>query len=179
MKIIVSYCGKYEAKVDDDDYEKLKGHTWSYHKPSSEGSSGYLTTKPSDRPHKVRMHELIIGKEPGKVVDHIDGDGLNNQKHNLRFATSTQNAWNRKPPNGRKYKGTRYEKNRRCWYAEIYAHGVKYHCGSFETEEDAARAYDKRARELHGEFARLNFPDAGPQPSPQEKPDNDNAGNST
>lgn len=115
----------------------------------------------------IPMPVFLFGKPPeGYVWDHIDGNTLNNTRANLRHATPQQNAWNRGkrlPGATSKYKGVyrkRYKNGKLGKFRPRITHDGKTLCfGAFESEEDAAREYDKRARQLHGEFAYLNFPD--------------------
>ena len=107
----------------------------------------------------VHMHKIILGDKEGLEIDHKDGNGLNNRKDNIRWATKAQNQANSAARSGR-YKGVSPPQHRRKrWKAEIRCKGIRYDLGCFDTEEDAARAYDAKAKELHGEFARLNFPE--------------------
>ena len=97
----------------------------------------------------------------GMVVDHIDHNGLNNQKKNLRLATFTQNCQNqRRCSHGTsKYKGVHWHKSCKKWAAAIRCDNKTYHLGYFKDEIAAALAYDSAARRLHKDFAALNFPD--------------------
>lgn len=114
--------------------------------------------------HEMSMHRLVMGAARGTVVDHIDGDGLNNQRENLRFCTRAQNFQNaghrQTPGRTSRYKGVwRVKKGcRRCWRAGITANRVYRNIGSYWTEKEAAKAYDEEAKMRHGQFARLNFP---------------------
>jgi len=104
------------------------------------------------------MHNLVINIPDGMFCDHINRNGLDNRKANLRPATHTQNVWNRrkfKPYSRSKYKGVDDMKR---WRARIRVNGKRIYLGSFKTELDAAHAYDKAARKYHREFASLNFP---------------------
>lgn len=94
----------------------------------------------------------------GVIVDHIDGDGLNNCRSNLRVATAAGNARNRrKSQRSPGYKGVMYDpKGKRHWRAYIRCDGKKRHLGSFATAQEAAMAYNRAAITLFGEFARLN-----------------------
>lgn len=106
------------------------------------------------------MHRELMGF-PDCLVDHVDGDGLDNRRENLRLANFSQNRTNQKR-NLKKsgYRGVEYDGSRRCgrkkWRATIYHQNKRYRLGRFETPEDAARAYNEKAKELHGEFATLN-----------------------
>jgi hypothetical protein len=94
------------------------------------------------------------------VVDHINGNGLDNRMVNLRVCTAAQNSRNRKPRKGSLsgYRGVSFYKNYQKWVAQIMYDGVKYYLGYFSDPKEAALAYDAKARELHGDYARVNFP---------------------
>jgi len=91
-------------------------------------------------------------------VDHIDHNGLNNTRQNLRPASREENAQNRKPDRrgSSKYKGVYWREERSRWVVQIRANGVRRKGGLYTSEDDAARAYNELAKELHGEFAYLN-----------------------
>lgn len=112
---------------------------------------------------QISLHNFLTGWE---LVDHVNGDGLDNRRSNLRQATPAQNACNRglSSNNTSGFKGV-YRSRGGRWLAQIQFKKKLTFLGSHETREEAARAYDAAARELHGEFARLNFPDA-----PEEDP---------
>jgi len=105
------------------------------------------------------MHRFILNAPRHKLVDHIDGNGLNNRKANLRLCNHSQNAWNRRPNSGchSKYKGVYWNKDKKKWHATISKSYKRIHLGYFDNEIEAARAYDKKAKEFFGEFAYLNF----------------------
>lgn len=109
------------------------------------------------------MHRAILSRVLGRelssseVVDHIDGDGLNNSRSNLRLATRHENARNRTANlNGSGYKGVSWNKNHGAWSARIFLSGKNRHLGYFTSIAAAAAAYDIAASEAFGEFARLN-----------------------
>jgi hypothetical protein len=96
----------------------------------------------------------------GYVIDHINRNGLDNRRANLRLATVAQNAWNSKKRNSHSgYKGVCYDKVKQRWRAAIVNHGRRIHLGYFEDKIAAAKAYDEVAKKYCGQFALLNFPD--------------------
>jgi len=108
----------------------------------------------------IFMHRQIMHAPQGMVVDHIDGSGLNNHPRNLRLCTRRQNAYNSRSASGSsQYKGVTYDKATGKWRASINHQGKHHHLGLFDTERQAARAYDAKARELFGPYAYLNFPE--------------------
>ena len=106
----------------------------------------------------IKAHRIVWllckGEWPMVQLDHRDGVKLNNRIENLRLATTSQNKANSAPYEGRAYKGI--TKQGRRWRAAIYWQGNNRHLGVFDTPEEAAAAYDAAAKEVHGEFARLN-----------------------
>ncbi len=151
----------YFAIVDAADYDWLSQYKWT---AIVCGNSVYPVR--NDHGHSVLMHRQIMQPAPGEVVDHIDGNGLNQRRANMRCCSQGQNLLNRKAWTAKKskYKGVRWSKRSRKWIAEITLHGKRQWLGTFEKEEDAARAYDRRARELFGQYARPNFPDESATP---------------
>jgi hypothetical protein len=137
--------------VDADDYEWLREFKWM----ASVSSRGRAYAVRGHR-HPIRMHNVILQT---KWVDHINGDGLDNRRANLRLATPSQNAVNRRRQgvvsstgfHGIKPNGTH-------WAAFVSINRKRHYLGTFATPEEAARAYDAAARQTYGEFAHLNFP---------------------
>lgn len=109
---------------------------------------------------EVAIHRLLLGAAPGEICDHINGDTLDNRLKNLRICSNAENIRNsqRRAENGSRFKGVSKIKGSEKWRAQIMKDGKKFNLGSFEEEELAAKVYDKKARELFGEFARCNFP---------------------
>lgn len=146
---------KWQVMVDDEDYEWLNQYNWrANHDGTVLGWMG--TSKDKQRP--ILIHRLILNAPEHLEVDHIDGNRLNNQRSNLRLATSSQNKMNRGPrkDNTSGYKGVSWHSQRLKWTARVKA-GQKYiHLGLFDSKEAAALAYNSAARLLHGEFAWLN-----------------------
>ena len=149
----------FYAMVEDGDFELVASVKWRLR---TCGRNRYAVTVIDGR--EMFMHRLIMHAAKGTNIDHIDGNGLNNQRANLRFCTRAENfrnAGHRQTP-GRtsRFKGVWRIKERcqRCWRAGITANYVYRNIGTYWTEEEAARAYDEAAHLLHGDFARLNFP---------------------
>jgi hypothetical protein len=148
------------AIVDDDDYERLAKYKWCTYR-SETGTWYVVRGEMSTRGYRhVRMHRAVLNAKPGEHCDHINGNGLDNRKSNLRIATNQQNSWNRrKPINGiARYKGVRAKQSNGKWTAQITIGGHHRYIGTFPTQEEAARAYDKAAMAVFGEYAKLNFP---------------------
>lgn len=145
------------ALVDDKDYDLVAAYRWY---PFHSGQNTYAQANTGGH-RNVLMHVLIAGKRR----DHKDGNGLNNQRSNLRDATCSQNAANSRKRTGTqsRYKGVTYQaagcSRDKRWKAYITKDGQRI-SKNFATEEEAARWRDQKAVELFGEYARLNFPRA-------------------
>jgi len=112
----------------------------------------------NDRGKFVYMHRMIMRPRKSYVVDHIDGNGLNNRRCNLRVCTRAQNQANARPRGGAsQFIGVYRHRDR--WLARATRRGKCYHVGIFKDEVEAAKARDRKAYELHGEYAYLNFPE--------------------
>lgn len=157
MKEIPLTQGKV-ALVDDDDFEWLNQSKWLA-KTSFGLWYAVNRTTVAGKPTVVLMHRLITSAPIGMEVDHIDGDGLNNTRRNLRIVTRNQNRFNLRlrADNKSGYKGVFCDKRTGRWCAHIGFYGQRKNLGYFATPEEAARAYDIAACELFGEYARLNF----------------------
>lgn len=148
------------ALIDPEDYERVSAFKWHAFQPSS-GRVWYARTLLYEgRQRPLFMHRLILEAPKGSQVDHRNQDGLDNRRNNLRFATHSQNQWNRGKTreNSSGFKGVTATRNKQKWQAIIKRRGQAFYLGSFSDPAEAARAYDQKAREVDGEFARLNFP---------------------
>jgi hypothetical protein len=142
------------AIVDAADYAWLSQYKWH---ASKKGYNWYACRNYNRS--IVYMHRVIMNAPKGMLVDHIDHNSLNNRRSNLRVCTSSENHQNRERTRGTSnYKGVYREKRYRKWRASVHFEGRNYYLGSFSNEVDAAKAYDKKAGELFGEYAYLNFP---------------------
>ena len=146
------------AIVDSEDYEALSKYKWHAAK-SSAGYTYYVRRQINKENKKYLMpiHRQIMGLVPEdkRQVDHINGNGLDNRKANLRICTLQENNCNKnKYKKGTSiYKGVSWNKSREKWRAIIR----REHLGFFKTEHEAAKVYDIKAKELFGEYAKLNF----------------------
>ena len=154
-KLIPLTQGKF-AIVDAEDYDWLSRYKWHACKSRS---TFYAARRKGHT--SAAMHRQIMYPPEGLVVDHIDHNGLNNRKNNLRICTNSQNLLNRRirPDCKSRYKGVIWNAHARKWVAKVGLGGVRHHLGCFEREIDAAKAYDKAAKKYHREFACLNFPE--------------------
>lgn len=149
--------GAYQVILDDCDFRIISSHNWRI---SKHKRSNYAITTINET--TVGMHQLIKPTDdPTLIIDHIDDNGLNNQRDNLRLITKGDN--NRRARistvNTSGYKGVSYDPNRDKYYAYIQHNGKSINLGRWSTAEKAATAYNSKAKELFGEFARLNkFP---------------------
>jgi len=156
MKEIQLTRGKV-ALVDDEDFEWLNKFNWIAAKRKFTYYANRSVRKGGCR--VIAMHRLILGIEDSKIHgEHRDGDGLNNQRYNLRQATSAQNQANRGSFGKSIYKGVYKMNNRPGFISKISHERKSQYLGYFRSDKKAAKAYDKAAFKLYGEFARLNFP---------------------
>src|SRR5579871_4595837 len=152
------------AIIDDADLPLASQYKWWVQKVNS--GAYYAITNYNDEDGKRRrlyLHRLLMNPPVGFVVDHKDGNTLDNRRNNLRVCTHSQNmAAHRKPKSSKKrsqYRGVRYvAEGKRHWSATITYQGKQRHLGVFYTEAEAAQARDKAALEICGEYAVLNIP---------------------
>jgi len=149
------------AIVDASDYIWLSLHTWHVQAP---GGKHYAARRRHDK--VITMHREIMVPLDWYVVDHIDGDGLNNRRSNLRICTRQQNYCNRAKAPGCSsiYKGVHLHIKTGKYLVSIRFQGERTYLGSFDDEIEAARAYDRKAVELFGQYAWLNFPEEHGRP---------------
>jgi len=151
------------AIVDPADYKRLRGYEWFTKKGiNSFYARRHLARGKGKKETLVYMHQEILEVPKGMVIDHINQDGMDNRSANLRAATRAQNLHNRKKssrPCSSKYKGVSWHKSLFKWQAAIMFENKRIYLGCFNSEIDAAKAYDEAAKKYHGQFACLNFPE--------------------
>ena len=138
--------------VDDEDYEWLNQWKWKEHK----SGNVYYARRSGGRDATIIMHRLLTNCPKGVDVDHIDGNGLNNQKSNLRIVTKRQNQQNQHIKNTSQYPGVTWNKTVKRWYAQTKVNGKNIYLGCFINEIDAFRAYYDFILSIGGEI--LDFP---------------------
>lgn len=143
--------GKY-ALVDDEDWEQLSQYKWSH-------QNGYAIRSKrisKDKVIQFKMHREIMNAPNDYFVDHINGDGLDNRRNNLRLCTNQQNQYNSKKSvkNTSGYKGIHWRKNRNSWVVRVSADGVRHFIGMYKDINDAIVARNIAMKRLQGEFAR-------------------------
>lgn len=155
--IVITLTQNKIAFIDDEDCELVSRYKW-FIKPTT--NTFYAMAKINGR--SVSLHQFLMGEKEGYYTDHIDRNGLNNQRANLRWATWSQNLMNQQIQKVSKsscYKGVskkNWSNEETIWAAYITINQKRHYLGNYKNEEDAALAYNRKAIELFGEFACLN-----------------------
>lgn len=159
MKEIQLTQGKV-ALVDDEDYEELSKYKWYANKQVNGKLYAFRKAAQDSVTHKIRpiyMHRVIMNTPQGMRTDHINNDGLDNRKVNLRVCTQSENLCNRgmNKNNTSGFKGvySRKDKRNSVWVAEVSIHGKKKYIGNYLTSQKAHEAYREACIKYHGEFA--------------------------
>lgn len=170
MKITLSQ-GMF-ALIDAIDHEKISRFKWCAQRQAKGGfyaiayeqtpELGRIKDGSRTRParRRISMHRLILDAPTSLQVDHVNGNGIDNRRKNIRLATSKENAANRRKSGGKsssRFKGVTWHKHDKKWQATIQIDGHCVYLGQFKSERKAASAYDKAATEHFGAFAMTNF----------------------
>lgn len=131
--------------VDASDTELVSAYKWQV---KHDGKQTYARTVINGK--QVQLHRLIMGAQPGQRVDHINGNGLDNRRQNLRFCSIAQNTMNSSKRRGclSKYKGVTWHRAIKKWQAQIKLNGKSHYIGVFSSEREAADAYERRRQEV-------------------------------
>ncbi len=156
MKHLLLQNSTHSALVDEADYDKVSNIKWYINR-----KTGYVYGYVSKRVRPY-LHRYILGlSKEDPMLDHKDNNPLNCTRDNLRYCSDTQNARNqRKRKVGNftsQFKGVSWESRICKWRVTIFVNYKQTHIGTFDNEQEAAQAYDKKAREIFGEFAKTNF----------------------
>ena len=158
MKKIPLTQGKF-AIVDDADFEWLSQWKWCA-RPDRRNWYAMRRVWKNGKSVTIWMHRQILNTPPGKETDHINSDGLDNRRCNLRMCTTSQNSGNARKchkPTTSKYKGVYWNRIAYKWHVQIGQKGKRVHLGYFDSEIEAAQVYDRAALKYFGEFANINF----------------------
>jgi hypothetical protein len=147
----------YNITIDDEDWDLIKRYNW--HLANKKGTIYIMAfDKINDKKVTIQLARVILNAPKGKIVDHINGDTLDNRKHNLRLADKRTNAQNMRSNKNTssEFKGVCWSKHKNKWRANIF-YKKQIHLGYFKSEIDAAIAYNEAAKKFFGEYARLNI----------------------
>lgn len=158
LKIFSKKYGEKEVLIDDEDWPRISGYSW--HVNGKNGKLYVVTNIPGGKKQKkLKMHRVIMNCHENDIIDHKNGNVLDNRKENLRFCSAEQNNMNAsKYRNGisSKYKGVSLHKINKRFVSYISYKKKRIYLGSFKEEIEAAKTYNKMATELFGEYAKLN-----------------------
>lgn len=163
MKEIVLPNKNLITTIDDADYDLVKDYHWYAHKSPQNKWYAAAVIRKGGKSKFVYLHRFIMGFPKGKVIDHINGNTLINERWNLRVCTRAENNRNvckkkKRVPFASQYKGVYWRKDIKKWEASIRYRKKQIHIGFFSNEKDAAYAYDDAAKTLFCNFAKCNFP---------------------
>lgn len=154
---IITLTRGYETVIDAADLALIAKNKW-YAIPDHSQITAYAATSMRIGACKttVMLHRFILGADKNYVVDHIDGDGMNNRRNNLRLATRQENSMNQRRSKNNKsgFKGVSWVEARQKWHARICLQRQSYHLGLFESAHEAHAAYVAASKSLHKEFGR-------------------------
>ena len=159
MEVTIPLTKGRFALIDSSDLGRVAKYRW-YFGSMGNGYAICRVSRPDGKFKNVLLHRFILDAPYGLEVDHINGDSLDNTRKNLRLCTHKQNIRNQRVQTrvgkASRFKGVWMSKSKR-WRAEICVDGKRLYLGTFDNEEDAARAYDEKAKRHFGEFASPNF----------------------
>lgn len=162
MDKVIKLTQNKETIVDEETYEWASKFKWFAIKSQKNKrcyfTAGRQSSKLLGKQQHILLHREILNAPTGMMVDHINGNTLDNRKSNLRLCTNAENQRNRKKTIGTisQYKGVSWNKRKKKWQVQICYNRKCKHLGYFLDEKEAALRYNKEAIKLYGEFAKLN-----------------------
>lgn len=141
--------------IADEDYKEVSKYSWYAHK----GRHTFYAARRGAGKVFIYLHRFLLSAQPNELVDHVNGDGLDNRRQNLRTCSMSQNSGNQhrlRTDNTSGYRGVHQDKRDGSWIAQIRGGGKVRHLGTFKNAKDAAKAYNEAALRQYGEFAKLN-----------------------
>lgn len=146
------------ALIDDEDWPIVKSYKWY----ADVRQTGHVYVKARIGKHRtIYLHRVVLNAQRGHHVDHINGNGLDNRRANLRLCSPSQNLGNQRVSRSgyktSRYKGVYWDNYYECWKFRVYLHGRPFKSGSCNTELEAALAYNEWALRAFGEFAQPNI----------------------
>lgn len=153
LKLNSKSSNKLYTMIDEDDLEKISSYKW--HLNICDKTKKYVSSTKNGK--TFLMHRVILNAKKDEYIDHINGNGLDNRKENLRICTNQQNSFNSRlrKNNTSGYKGVEKDKKTGKWRSYINFN-KKIHLGQYLTKKEAALVYNNKAKELFGEFAFIN-----------------------
>lgn len=154
----------FTALIDKEDFQRVSQHLWQIFKSDHTNYARSTMIIYGKTRKTISLHRFILNAKKGKEINHINKNGLDNRRCNLRICTRTENCWNshkiysrrRNPPTSR-YKGVSFDKENNKYRVRIKLNGKNIYLGRFRNEKAAALVYNEKAIKLFGEFARLNI----------------------
>lgn len=156
---VISLTRGQEAIVDEADFEWLS--QWKWYAYLNTRTKVFYARRSLYPSKTLSMHRVILGAQPSQIVDHVNRNTLDNRRANLRFVTVSQSNQNTRLLSARNksgFRGVSWNRAAKKWQATIQLNARSVRLGFFNSTKDAALIYDTAARELHGDFAQLNFP---------------------
>jgi hypothetical protein len=160
MNKYIKLSNGMKAIIDAEDWKKVKHFSWGfgYGHAKKSGYQQYVGAYKGNYQGSMMLHRFIMDTPKGFHTDHINGNHLDNRKSNLRVCSAQQNQWNSRKHiiQSSKYKGVSWYKRDKCWRAYANLNYQQIHLGYFKSEIEAAKVYNRKAKELYGAFAFLN-----------------------
>lgn len=156
--MIIQINNGHNLIIDDKDWDILKMVNWYASKNTTGTNKYYARGHDLFTGNKLTLHRFLLDAKDGELVDHINGNGLDNRRCNLRICTNQQNQYNREKNsnNTSGYKGVSWCNSNKKWKSYIWVDGRNKYLGQYDTPEDAYSSYKKASKQYHKEFSNDN-----------------------